>query len=151
MTRARRVRRLLATGADDTAYGVGMRTTALRKGPSVALALLLTATSLGACSSGSTGSYCDALTAAEADWKDASSTLKDPAAAARFVATITSIEASAPEEVKADWAQLQVLVTTFTVAQPDLAGLTRRMQGFESSAKRIETHAKETCGIDLGR
>ncbi len=136
--------------ADDTAYGVVMRTTALRTGPSVALALLLTATSVAACSSGSTGSYCDALTAAEADWKDAGATLKDPAAASRFVATITRIEASAPEEVKADWASLQVLVTKFTVAKPDLTALTKQMQGFESSAKRIETHAKETCGIDLG-
>jgi ABC-type glycerol-3-phosphate transport system substrate-binding protein len=136
--------------ADDTAYGVVMRTTALRKGPSVALSLLLTATSVAACSSGSTGSYCDALTAAEADWKDAGATLKDPAAAARFVATITSVEASAPEEVRTDWASLRVLVAKFTVAKPDLTELTKHMEGFESSAKRIETHAKETCGIDLG-
>ncbi|CAN7413088.1 hypothetical protein LJR027_002468 [Terrabacter sp. LjRoot27] len=127
-----------------------MRTTAMRRGPSVALALLLSATSLGACSSGSTGSYCDALTTAEADWKDAGATLKDPAAAARFVATITQVEASAPEEVKADWASLHALVAKFTVDQPDLTALTKQMQGFESSAKRIETHAKETCGIDLG-
>ena len=127
-----------------------MRTTALRTGPSVALALLLTATSVAACSSSATGSYCDALTAAEADWKDAGATLKDPAAAARFVASITTVEASAPEEVKPDWAALRVLVAKFTVAKPDLAEVTKHMEGFESSAKRIETHAKETCGIDLG-
>ena len=122
----------------------------MRRGPSVALALLLSATCLGACSSGSTGSYCDALTAAEADWKDEGATLADPASAARFVTTITQIETSAPEEVKADWAKLEVLVTEFTVPTPDLTALTKQMQGFESSAKRIETHAKETCGIDLG-
>lgn len=116
----------------------------------MALVLLLSATSLGACSAGSAGSYCDALKTAEADWKDAGATLKDPASAARFVATITQIEASAPEEVKADWASLRVLVAKFTVAKPDLAALTKQMQGFEASAKRIETHAEETCGVDLG-
>jgi hypothetical protein len=129
-----------------------MRTTALRRVPSVALALLLAATSLGACSStGSPGSYCDALSAAEADWKDTGATLKDPAAAARFVATITAIESTAPEEVKADWASLRTLVQQFTVADPDLSALTKRMQGFEASAKRIEVHARETCQVDLSR
>ena len=123
----------------------------MRRGPSVALVLLLSAMALGACQLGSAGSYCDALKTAEADWKDPGATLKNPAAAARFVATITQIEASAPDEVKADWASLRVLVAKFTVAKPDLAALTQQMQGFEASAKRIETHAKETCGVDLGR
>jgi ABC-type glycerol-3-phosphate transport system substrate-binding protein len=117
-----------------------MRTYA-RTGPSVALALLLSAAALGACS----------LSAAESDWKDAGATLRNPAAAARFAASLTAIEASAPEEVRSDWASLRVLVSKFTVAKPDLAALTTQMQGFERSARRIETHAKETCGIDLGR
>jgi ABC-type glycerol-3-phosphate transport system substrate-binding protein len=127
-----------------------MRPTAKRRGPSTALALLLSATFLGACSSGSSGSYCDALTAAEESWKDAGTTLRDPAAATRLVTTITQIEASAPEEVRAEWASLRALVAKFTVPEPDLAALTKQMQGFESAAKRIETHAKETCGVDLG-
>jgi len=113
--------------------------------------LLLAASALGGCAARSAGSYCDVLSAAEADWTDAGSTLKDPAAATRFVATLTRIEASAPEEVRADWASLRALVQKFTVPDPDLTALTRQMQGFETSAKRIEIHAKETCGVDLGK
>ena len=97
------------------------------------------------------GSYCDVLRSVQADWKGGSSTLRDPAAAARLASTITQIEASAPDEVKADWASLHTLVGKFTVADPDLAALTKQLQGFESSAKRIEVHAKETCQVDLTR
>jgi ABC-type glycerol-3-phosphate transport system substrate-binding protein len=128
-----------------------MRTTALLKGLSVALVPGLAALALAACSASSTGSYCDVLRSAESGWKDAGNTLEDPAAAARFAATIARVQASAPEEVKADWASLRTLVEKFTVANPDLTALTKQMQGFETSAKRIETHAKETCGVDLGR
>ncbi len=142
--------RASASDAHDTAYGGAMRTTATSRGPSVALALLLSALPLAACSSTSTGPYCDAVTAAEADWKNVGQALEDPARAARVATTITQIEANAPEEVKADWASLRVLVEKFTVADADLTALTTQMQGFESSARRVETHARETCGVDLG-
>lgn len=138
-------------GADDTAYGVGMSTTIRGRGTQVALGLLLASAALAGCSSASTGSYCDVLRSVQADWKGGSSTLRDPAAAARLASTITQIEASAPDEVKADWASLHTLVGKFTVADPDLAALTKQLQGFESSAKRVEVHAKETCQVDLTR
>lgn len=75
--------------------------------------------------------------------------LKDPAAASRLAASVTQVEASAPDEVKADWASLLTLVQKFTVAHPDLTGLTKQLQGFEASSKRIEVHARETCQVDL--
>jgi hypothetical protein len=87
----------------------------------------------------------------QADWKGSSATLQDPAAAARLASAITQVEASAPEEVKADWESLHTLVQKFTVADPDLAALTKQLRGFESSAKRVEVHARETCQVDLTR
>lgn len=127
-----------------------MRTTASRVSRSAALLLLTTALPLAACSNGST-SYCDAVTAAEQDWSAAGASLQDPAAAARLVTTVRRIEASAPDEVKADWRKLLDLFERFTVDNPDLRSLTKQLAGLESAAKRVETHAKETCGVDLGR
>lgn len=135
--------------ADHTAYGVGMSTTTRGRGARATLVLALTCAALAGCSSTSTGSYCDVLRSVQADWKGSSATLQDPAAAARLAAAISRVEASAPEEVKPDWASLRTLVGTFTVAKPDLTALTKQMQGFESSAKRVEVHAKETCQVDL--
>jgi hypothetical protein len=131
-----------------------MRTTALRvsrSGRSVALLLLTTALPVAACSNGSTSAYCDAVTAAEQEWSEAGASLHDPAAAARFVTTVSRIEASAPDEVRADWRKLLDLFERFTVDNPDLSSLTKQLAGLESAAKRVETHAKETCGVDLGR
>lgn len=112
--------------------------------------LLTTALALAACSNGST-SYCEAVTAAEQEWSQAGASLGDPAAAARLVTTVRRIEASAPDEVRADWANLLGLFERFTVENPDLSSLTKQLEGLESAAKRVETHAKETCGVDLGR
>jgi hypothetical protein len=123
--------------------------TALRASRSAALLLLTTALPLASCSSGST-SYCDAIRSAQQDWREAGASLQDPAAATRFVTTVKRIEESAPEEVRADWHSLLTLFERFTVEHPDLSSVTKQMQGFESAAKRIETHAKETCGVDLG-
>ncbi|GAA2478508.1 hypothetical protein GCM10009858_14920 [Terrabacter carboxydivorans] len=114
------------------------------------VALLLSGTTLAGCSS-SSGSYCDVLRSVQADWKGGIAPLKDPAAASRFAASVAEVEASAPDEVKPDWASLHTLVQKFTVANPDLASLTKQLQGFEASAKRIEVHAKETCQVDLSR
>ena len=127
-----------------------MRTTG---GPTrwVAAALLLAPAVLGSCSSTSEQPYCDALVSAQAEWRDAGASLADPAAASRFLRTVTRIEQQAPDEVRADWKALHTLFAKFTVADPDLGALTAQLKGFQSSAKRIETHARETCGVDLGR
>ena len=147
-------------GAGHTAYGVGMSTRAGRRevgrtpGPHAGralLVLLVTTTALGGCASSSPGDYCDVLRSVQADWKGGTAMLQDPAAAARFMNSVTEVEASAPDEVKADWASLRTLVQQFTVANPDLSALTKRMQGFEASAKRSEVHARETCQVDLSR
>ena len=114
-------------------------------------AALLAALPLAGCTADATGSYCDALTAAQAQWKGAGAALGDPAAAKRLVASVRTVEASAPEEVRADWTSLRSLFEKFTVARPDLTALTKQMRSFESSAKRVETHARETCGVDLGQ
>ncbi len=105
---------------------------------------------LAGCSGDGNASYCDALTSAQAQWSDAGTVLADPTAAARLVASVRQVEASAPDEVRADWTSLRTLFEKFTVARPDLAALTRQMRSFEGSAKRVETHARETCGVDLG-
>ncbi|MFM6847834.1 MAG: hypothetical protein ACKOVB_01865 [Terrabacter sp.] len=116
----------------------------------LAAALLLAPTALGACSSSSEQPYCDALVSAEAEWRDAGASLADPAAATRFLRTVTRIEQQAPDEVRGDWQALHTLFAKFTVPNPDLGALTTQLKGFQSSAKRIETHARETCGVDLG-
>jgi hypothetical protein len=106
---------------------------------------------LSACSSTPSSSYCDALKSAESEWNSAGASLANKDAAARFVVTVKRIEATAPDEVKGDWRSLETLFEKFATDNPDLTQLTQQMSGFESSAKKIETHAKETCGIDLGR
>ena len=115
-----------------------------------AAALLAGALALSGCSFDDNASYCDALSSAQAQWNDAGATLTDPTAAARLVASVRQVEASAPAEVRADWTSLRALFEKFTVARPDLAALTRQMRSFEGSAKRVETHARQTCGVDLG-
>ena len=135
-------------GAGDTAYGGVVRTTTVRTG---ALILLSSMLPISACSSGSSTAYCDALRSAESEWSAAGASLANKAAATKFVATVKQIEATAPDEVKAEWASLESLFQKFTVDNPDLTSLTQQMQGFESAAKKIETHAKEVCGIDLAQ
>ena len=115
-----------------------------------AAALLLAPAGLGACSSPAEQPYCDALVSAQAEWKGAGASLADPAAATRFLRTVTRIEQQAPDEVRADWQALHRLFAKFTVADPDLGALTTQLKGFQTSAKRIEAHARETCGVDLG-
>ena len=117
----------------------------------MAAVLLLAALPLAGCSQSATGAYCDALASAQTQWKDAGATLRNPAAAARLVASVRRVEAGAPPEVKGDWTSLRDLFEKFTVPRPDLTALTRQMRSYESAAKRVETHAKETCGVDLGR
>jgi hypothetical protein len=127
-----------------------MRTSTVATRRQVAVAVLVSLLAAGGCSAGTPGPYCDALSSAQAEWKQAGASLADPAAATRFLRTVTRIEQEAPEEVRADWQALHTLFAEFTVANPDLGALTKQLGGFESSAKRIETHARETCGIDLG-
>ena len=118
--------------------------------PLTLLVTLLVTLLAAGCSADASGSYCDALASAQAEWEDAGASLADPAAATRFLRTVTRIEQEAPDEVRADWQALHTLFARFTVADPDLGALTTQLGGFESSAKRIETHARETCGVDLG-
>ena len=75
--------------------------------------------------------------------------LQNKEAATHFLTTVKQIEATAPEEVKSEWVSLESLFATFTVDKPDLTAVSKRMQDVEGAAKKIETHAKETCGIDL--
>jgi hypothetical protein len=106
---------------------------------------------LGGCSGSDNTAYCAALKAADAQWAQAGASLEDKDAATRFVATVKSIEVTAPDEVRSEWASLQTLFEKFATDSPDLSSITVEMKGFEEAAKRIEAHAKETCGIDLGQ
>ncbi len=115
-----------------------------------ALILIAAVLSIGACSSAG-GPYCDALRSAESEWATAGASLQNKQAATHFVVTVKQIEVTAPDEVKSEWASLESLFEKFTVDKPDLTTLTQQMQGFEGAAKKIETHAKETCGIDLSK
>ncbi|MEW1953775.1 hypothetical protein [Terrabacter sp. NPDC080008] len=129
-----------------------MRGTARARGTSLAAAALaLAVLPLGGCNDDDTTAYCDALGSAQAAWQDAGDGLEDPAAATRLVASVRQVEASAPPEVKGDWTSLRSLFEKFAAPRPDLAALTRQLQSFESAAKRVETHARETCGVDLAR
>ena len=114
-------------------------------GVSCALALLC------ACSAAPDNSaYCAALKAADADWSQAGASLEDKAAATRFVATVKTVEATAPAEVRSEWAALQTLFEKFATDRPDLSSVSGEMKAFQDAAKRIEAHAREVCGIDLG-
>ncbi|WP_460628813.1 hypothetical protein [Intrasporangium mesophilum] len=124
-----------------------MRATTARTGTLILVAAIL---SISACSS-SSQAYCDALTSAESEWASAGASLQNKEAATHFVATVRQIEVKAPDEVRSEWISLESLFEKFTVDKPDLTALTQQMQGFESAAKKIETHAKETCGIDLSK
>lgn len=106
---------------------------------------------VGGCGTSDTTAYCAALKAADAQWSQAGASLEDKAAATRFVATVKGIELTAPDEVKSEWASLQTLFEKFATDRPDLSSVTPEMKQFEEAAKRIEAHAKATCGIDLGR
>ncbi|HET7799587.1 MAG TPA: hypothetical protein VFL38_04145 [Humibacillus xanthopallidus] len=134
---------------DRTAYGVLMLSPAHR-----AVGALLVATMasplVGGCSSSDPTAYCAALKAADAQWGQAGASLEDKAAATRFVETVKGIELTAPDEVKSEWATLQTLFEKFATDTPDLSSVTPEMKDFEEAAKRIEAHAKATCGIDLG-
>jgi len=124
-----------------------VRTTAVRTG---ALILLSSTLPISACHSPG-GAYCDVLHAAESEWSSAGTSLRSKDAAKHLVATVQRIEATAPEEVRAEWASLESLFERFAADNADLTVLPQQLQGFESAAKRIETHAKETCGIDLAQ
>ncbi len=103
------------------------------------------------CGTSDTTAYCAALQAADTQWSQAGASLEDKAAATRFVATVEAIELKAPDEVKSEWASLQTLFEEFATDAPDLSGVAPEMKDFEDAAQRIEAHAKETCGIDLGQ
>ena len=133
-----------------TAYGVLM----LRPAPRAVRALLVAlavAPLVCGCGASDTTAYCAALQAADTQWSQAGASLEDKAAATRFVATVQAIELTAPDEVKSEWASLQTLFEKFATDAPDLSGVTPEMKDFEDAAQRIEAHAKETCGIDLGQ
>jgi len=133
-----------------TAYGVLMLSPAHRVGGALLVATAATSLLVG-CSGSDSTAYCAALKAAGTQWAQAGASLEDKAAATRFVATVKSIELTAPDEVRSEWASLQTLFEKFATDTPDLSSITPEMKDFEEAAKRIEAHAKETCGIDLGQ
>ena len=122
-----------------------MRTTA------ATLGALLLALSVGACSGSGVSAYCDAVRAAQPDWTSAGSSLGNRQSATRFVASVRTIEQNAPEEVRADWSTLREFFQTFTAGQSNLSSLTGRLSTIDATAKRVETHARETCGVDLAK
>jgi ABC-type glycerol-3-phosphate transport system substrate-binding protein len=103
------------------------------------------------CGSPDTAAYCAALKAADAQWSQAGASLEDKAAATSFVATVKTVELTAPDEVKSEWASLQTLFEKFATDAPDLTEVAPELKDFEDAAQRIEAHAKETCDIDLGQ
>jgi hypothetical protein len=103
------------------------------------------------CSMPDNAAYCTALKAADAQWSQAGASLEDKAAATRFVATVKTVEVTAPAEVRSEWAALQTLFEKFATDRPDLSGVSAEMKEFQDAAKRIEAHAREACGIDLGQ
>ncbi len=117
----------------------------------VALVAAVVTPLLTGCSATDTASYCAALQAADAQWDQAGASLGDKAAATSFVATVKVVELTAPDEVKGEWASLQTLFEKFATDAPDLTDVTPQLKDFEDAAKRIEAHAEETCGIDLGQ
>ena len=117
-----------------------------------AAALLLAVIPLSGCGAGSdTAAYCDALRAAQSQWKSAGASLADRGAATRFVASVRTIEVAAPDDVHAEWTSLRTFFQKFAVDDPDLKGLTQQMATYEATAKKVETHARATCGVDLSR
>ena len=132
-------------------YGGSMRPLRPSTPPS-AVAVLLAALVLGGCSGGpDTTAYCDALRAAQSQWKTAGASLADRGAATRFVASVRTIEVAAPDDVHAEWTSLRTFFQKFAVDDPDLKGLTQQMAAYEATAKKVETHARATCGVDLSR
>jgi hypothetical protein len=105
---------------------------------------------LQGCTGSDEAAYCTALRGASSQWAQAGASLEDKAAATRFVSAVKAVEATAPEEVRPQWVALQTLFEKFEADRPDLSAVTAEMKDFEAAAKRIEVHAKETCGIDLG-
>jgi hypothetical protein len=116
------------------------------------VALVLATLPLAGCAGGSdTSAYCGALRAAQSQWKSAGASLSDRGAATRFVASVRTIEVAAPDDVRAEWTSLRTFFQKFAVDNPDLKGLTKQMAGYEATAKKVETHARATCGVDLSR
>jgi multidrug resistance efflux pump len=126
-----------------------MASTAHRAAGALLVATIVPAL-VGGCGTSDPTAYCAALKAADAQWSQAGASLEDKAAASRFVATVEGIEATAPDEVRSDWSSLQTLFEKFATDSPDLSDVTPEMKQFEEAAKRVEAHAKATCGIDLG-
>ena len=124
----------------------------VRPAAALAAALLLAVLPLAGCGDGAdTTAYCDALRAAQAQWQTAGASLADRAAATRFVASVRTIEAAAPDDVHAEWTSLRTFFQKFAVDAPDLEGLTQQMAAYQATAKKVETHARATCGVDLSR
>ncbi|WP_323101848.1 hypothetical protein [Intrasporangium sp. YIM S08009] len=117
-----------------------------------AVCLLLGALPLAGCGGGSdTTAYCDALRAAQSQWTSAGASLADRGAATRFVASVRTIEVAAPDDVRGEWTTLRTFFQKFAADDPDLKGLTQQMAGYQATAKKVETHARATCGVDLSR
>ena len=136
--------------AGRTAYGVLMAFAAHRAVRALLVAVAVTPLACG-CGAADTTAYCAALQAADTQWSEAGASLEDKAAATRFVDTVRAIELTAPDEVKSEWASLQTLFEKFATDAPDLTDVTPELKDFEDAAQRVEAHAKETCGIDLGQ
>lgn len=109
------------------------------------------AASAGASAASSAGSdaYCAALRNATTSWSDAGASLADSGTAAKFVETVKSIEAVAPEQVKQQWASLEQVYEKFTSGNRDLTALTGELSTLRQNAQTIEEHAKSTCQVDL--
>lgn len=98
---------------------------------------------------GDTDAYCDRLT----ELTEGAETLSaDPQAP---LDAITEIEGLAPEEVKADWTTLLAAFQQLQTLDPTQLDPNNPDMGFDREAlqaanNRIEQHAQEECGVDLG-
>jgi hypothetical protein len=122
-----------------------MRTTAAT-GTALVLAL-----ALGACGRSDVSPYCAALREAQSEWTTSGASLANRQAATRLVSRVRTIEERAPDEVRGDWETLLAFLEKFAVDRPDLPALTRQLGSVQATAKRVETHARATCGVDLAQ
>jgi hypothetical protein len=124
---------------------VQMRTTTAT-GTALVLAL-----SLAACGRSDVSPYCAALQQAQSEWTTSGASLANRQGATRLVSRVRTIEENAPDEVRGDWKTLLVFLEKFAVDRPDLTTLTAELESVQATARRVETHARATCGIDLTR
>ncbi len=114
-------------------------------GVSCALALL------GACSAPPDNSaYCAALKAADAAVEPGGGLARGQGSRHPVRRDRQDRRGHGPAEVRSEWAALQTLFEKFATDRPDLSSVSGEMKVFQDAAKRIEAHARETCGIDLG-